>query len=68
VAVNFPIEYVRPSYEDKASYGFECAVIGGNKLDVEALCDLSVDVRFAGDYHYKMVPVEITSLRRTPLY
>lgn len=64
IAVNFPIKYIRSSYEHKVTFAFECLIVGGDKLDVEALCDISL----FDEYNHQGVPVEITSLRRNPLY
>lgn len=64
IAVNFPISYIRSSYEHKVTLAFECLIVGGDKLDAEALCDISL----FEEYNHQSVPVEITSFRRTPLY
>lgn len=64
LAVNFPVSYIRSSYEHKVTLAFECLIVGGDKLDVEALCDISL----FEEYNHQGVPVEITSLRRKPLY
>ncbi|MDO9181141.1 MAG: hypothetical protein Q7U04_01970 [Bacteriovorax sp.] len=63
LAVNFPIQYVSPVFEDETTFSFNCKALGRTGVDVQAVCNINLTTTDSKEYFYKDVSVVITILK-----